>query len=89
MSKYRPFKRSSGGQSSFVQDFPAAYMQNRMEDEDLNAALECPPLQYVSRTNSFETKETIEELKRSVSTICVSRALLKPALIQAGIICLR
>ncbi|KAL8791964.1 MAG: hypothetical protein Q9195_005453 [Heterodermia aff. obscurata] len=38
-------------------------MQNHMEDVDLNAALEFPPLQYVSRTNSFETKETIEELQ--------------------------
>ena len=63
MSKFRFFKRSSGAQSS-LQDLPVAYMQNRMEDVDFNAALESAPLQYVGRTNSFETRETIEELQR-------------------------
>ena len=79
MSKYSRFKRSAGGQSS-LQDLPVAYMQNHMEDADLNAALEGPPLHYVSRTNSFETKEKIEELQRSVSMAGVSRTLLTPAL---------
>ena len=83
MSKHGLFKKPSTGQSS-LQDLPVAYMQNRMEDVSLNAALEFPPLQYVSTTNSFETQETIEELHRSVSATCISRTLLKPALIQSG-----
>ena len=74
MSKYSLFKRPPGGQSS-LQHLPVAYMENRIDDTDLNAALEGPPLHYVSRTNSFETKETIEELQRSVSMACQSKNL--------------
>lgn len=43
---------------------PAKYIQDHMEDEDLNSAMTSPPLKYVARVNSFVTTAKAEELER-------------------------
>ena len=63
MSKHTLFKhRFARGKGST--NIPVEYIQEHMEDEDLNSAITSPPLRYVARINSFATVETNEELER-------------------------
>lgn len=63
MSSQGFFKQRFGrGRGS--KNVPAEYIQEHMEDDDLNAAVASPPLRYVARINSFATSETNEELER-------------------------
>ena len=63
MSKHAFFKQRFGrGKGST--NLPAEYIQEHMEDEDLNSAVASPPLRYVARINSFATSETNDELER-------------------------
>ena len=52
------------GRGEGVTKLPAEYIQERMEDDDLNSAIVSPPLKYVARINSFATSETNKELER-------------------------
>ena len=45
-------------------NIPVEYIQEHMEDDDLNSAITSPSLRYVARINSFATMETNEELER-------------------------
>ena len=45
-------------------NLPAEYIQEHMEDDELKTAMITPPLQYVSRINSFATSEIARELER-------------------------
>ena len=63
MSKPGFFKQRFGrGKSSG--NVPAEYMQEHMEDDDLNSAIVSPPLKFVARINSFATSDTDKELER-------------------------
>lgn len=63
MSKHGFFKQRFGRRKGST-NLPAEYIQEHMEDDDLNSAMVSPPLRYVARINSFATIETNEELER-------------------------
>ena len=63
MSKYQRFKTHIAQQKD-AKNLPAEYIQDHMEDEDLNSAIITPPLKYAARINSFTTLETIDDLER-------------------------
>lgn len=63
MSTHGFFKQRFGRQKGST-NLPVEYIQEHMEDEDLNSAVVSPPLKYVARINSFATSETNEELER-------------------------
>jgi len=63
MSKHKVFKPHFGRRGDW-KNLPAEYIQDHMEDEDINSALVSPPLKYIARINSFGTSETNEELER-------------------------
>ncbi len=63
MSKQRFFKQRFGRGKS-PGNLPAEYIQEHMEDDDLNSAIVSPPLKYVARINSFVTSDTDKELER-------------------------
>ena len=52
------------GRGKGLTNVPAEYIQEHMEDDDLNSAVASPPLRYIARINSFATSETNEELER-------------------------
>ncbi len=63
MSKHGFFKQHFTRRQGST-NTPVDYMQEHMEDDDLNTAMTSPPLRYVARINSFATSETNEELER-------------------------
>ena len=63
MSKHGLFKQRFPRRKRST-NLPAEYIQEHMEDNDLNSAMTSPPLQYVARINSFDTSETNEQLER-------------------------
>lgn len=56
-------------------NLPADYIQDHMEDEDLNRAIVSPPLKYAARINSFTTHKTIDKLERcAIASFCCKEA---------------
>ena len=45
-------------------NIPVDYIEEHMEDDDLNTAMTSPPLTFVARINSFSTTETKNELEK-------------------------
>lgn len=63
MSKHGFFKQHFARRKNSA-NIPVEYIEEHMEDEDLNSAMTSPPLTYVARINSFATRETNEKLER-------------------------
>ena len=63
MSKHGFFKQRFARRKGST-NIPVEYIQEHMEDDDLNSAMVSPPLGYVARINSFTTSETNKELER-------------------------
>ena len=58
------FLEQHSGRRNRSANLPAEYIQEHMEDNELKTAMITPPLQYVSRINSFATPEIARELER-------------------------
>lgn len=63
MSKHGFFKQRLGRRKGST-NLPAEYIQEHMHDDDLNTAIDSPPLKYIARINSFATSEINQELER-------------------------
>ena len=79
MSKHGFFKQRFARRKGST-NLPAEYIQEHMEDDDLNSAMTSPPLQYVARINSFATSETSEQLERCDRSDPAGRFMLKCAM---------
>lgn len=85
MSKHGSLKQRFGRRKG-SQSLPAEYIQEHLEDEDLNAAVIAPPLKYVARINSFATPKTSDELEGEEESLFSGAKeelqLLKEAIVQ-------
>lgn len=63
MSKHALFKHHFAHRKGTT-NIPVQYIQEHMEDNDLNSAMAAPPLTFVARINSFVTPETNDSLER-------------------------
>lgn len=84
MSKHGFFKQRFGRRKGST-NLPADYIQEHMEDNDLNSAIVSPPLKFAARINSFATSEINDELESEEDSL-FSGAREELQLLQATIV---